>query len=211
MGFRGFERTVSLAPDSAAGQDLSARLAALARDALAEAQSAGEFPDLYVRAVNGVLHAPESGVRVPGPIVYTADWVRRAAGVAIGQLQKRAPVLTGRYRSSFFVLADGAQVAPEAIPFGAAVLVTNDQPYSRKIEVGATGFRDTRGMWETAAVATQRLFPGVIRCRVTFIRLEGGYQLRRADTSRRRARAKRGAADLTYPAIRIERAVSGWN
>jgi hypothetical protein len=190
---------------------VAALLAVFAREALIDAQAAGQFPDLFVQAVNGRLGAPESSVRVPGPIVYTADWVRRAAAVAIGQLQTRSPVRTGQYRNAFFVLADGVQVEPEAIPFGAAVLVTNDRPYSRKIQVGTKGFTDTRGMWDTAAAATQRLFPGLIRCRVTFIRLDGGYRLRSADRSRRRARAQRGAAEITYPAIRIERAVTGFN
>jgi hypothetical protein len=212
MTFRGFQRTVSLQPDSTAGRDLSARLAALAKETLAEAQAAGEFPDLYVRAVNGRRNAPEETVRLPGPIVYTADWARRAAAVAIGQLQKRAPVLSGAYRNSFFVLADGVQVEPEAIPFGAEVYVTNDQPYARKVQVGVKGFKDTRGLFDDAAAATQRLFPGVIRCRAVFIRLAGGYRRKTADTSRRRARGRRAAdTEITYPAIRIDRIATSFN
>lgn len=211
MPFRGFQRTVSLQPDGDAGRALAARLAALAQQTLADAQAAGEFPDLFRTAVNGRPGAPEETVRVPGPIVYTADWARRAAAVAIGQLQRRSPVLTGAYRDSFFVLADGAQVEPEQIPFGAEVLVTNDRPYARKVQVGALGFTDTRGLFDDAAAATQRLFPGVIRCRVVFIRLAGGYRRKTADPSRRRARALRSAGtEITYPAIRIERAVTGW-
>lgn len=212
MAFRGFERTLSLSPGSGDAPELAARLAAMAREALEDAQAAGEAPDLYVRSVNGRRGVPEQSVTMPGPIVYTFDWGPRAAAVALGQLQQRAPVLTGAYRSGFFVLVNGLQAEPEGAPFGASIAVTNDKPYSRKVQVGSKGFSDTRGMWDAAAAATQRLFPGVVRCRVVFIRLEGGYSLRRADRSRRRSRGLRSAgAELSYPAIRIERAVSGWN
>jgi hypothetical protein len=203
MTFRGFERSVSFRPDSQNGRALAAQLAEFARDILEEAQAAGEFPDLYLRAVNGRRNLPEDAVRVPGPIVYTADWVRHAAAFAINALVQRAPRLTGRYRSSFFVLADGRQVDPAVIPFGAEVFVTNDQPYSRKIQVGAKGFSDTKGLFDTVAAAVQQEFRGVVRTQVRFLRLEGG----RTVIVRRGRRTV--TEDLTYPAIRIDRATFG--
>jgi hypothetical protein len=205
MGFRGFERTVSFAPDSADSRALAAQLADFARDMLVDAQAAGEFPDLYVRAVNGRRGVTEDGVRVPGPIVYTADWVREAAAFAIDQFERTAPRLTGRYRSSFFVMADGRTVDPSEIRFGADVFVTNDQPYSRKIQVGAKGFSDARGLFDTVAAAVQREYAGVVRCQVRFIRLAGGATV----TARRGRRTV--TQELTYPAIRIDRATFGLN
>jgi hypothetical protein len=205
MGFRGFERTVSFAPDSADGRAIAAQLADFARDMLVDAQAAGEFPDLFVRAVNGRRGVSEDSVRLPGPIVYTADWVRAAAAFALARLQQSAPRLTGRYRSAFFVLANGSAVEPGGIPFGAEVFVTNDQPYSRKIQVGAKGFTDTRGLFDAVAAAVQSEFKGLVRCQVRFLRLAGGHTV----TVRRRRRTV--TQDLTYPAIRIDRATFGLN
>jgi len=221
MGFRGFERTVSFAPDSADSRALAAQLADFARDMLVDAQAAGEFPDLYVRAVNGRRGVTEDGVRVPGPIVYTADWVREAAAFAIDLWRRAAPVRRGRYRDSIFAFADGREVQPAAIPFGAEVFVVSDVSYARKIQVGAKGFEDVRGIADSVAAFTQAEFKGLIRTQVRFINLKGGARgypvpwVLKGDyvgPGRRRSYGnQRAGSAVTYPAIRIDRATFGLN
>jgi hypothetical protein len=219
MAFRSVQRSVSFGPDSQNGRALAAQLAEFAREVLEEAQAAGEFPDLYLRAVNGRRNLPEDAVRVPGPIVYTADWVRHAAAFAVRLWRTAAPVRRGRYRDSVFVLANGREVEPQAIPFGAEVFVVSDVPYARKIHVGAKGFEENRGIAEAVAGFVRAEYKQLVETQVRFLNLQGGARgyevpwiLRNdyiAPGARRSYGNQRAGSEVTYPAIRIDRPTFG--
>ena len=69
MAFKAFDRVVSFAPGSADTKWIEGELARFAREALIEAQRAGEANNTYVRAVNGRAGVPEEVVRAPGALI----------------------------------------------------------------------------------------------------------------------------------------------
>jgi hypothetical protein len=134
-----FVRELKIATAGLEPQAIAALLAKTAKQALAEAQAEGVAPDRYIRSVNGRIGAAEESVIPPGPIVYTFNWLPEVAAYALAFAEERSPVLSGRFKKSWFVMVNGAAVTDlEAIPLDAEVIVTNDQPYARRIEVGKT-------------------------------------------------------------------------
>jgi len=228
MTFRGFQRDVSFAPGAAGERQISAGLAVFAREALLEAIREGAGTDLYIRAVNGRRGAPEASVTAPGPIVYRFDWVREATAAALAILRRQAPSRSGRYRQSFFVLADGREVPVAGIPLGAEVMVSNDQPYTRKIQVGSTGFESSRGLFEVARQHVLREYRGLVKVELRFVQLSGGYVLKGRRPRRRAAQSNRSSAfrggraylsqrqdtaagqRLTYPALILRTQLTGF-
>jgi hypothetical protein len=198
--FQSFDRTITIAPGSADNEFIEQQIAALARSSLLEARQSGEASSSFIRAVNGRIGAAEESVVAPGDIVYTFSWLREASLRARELFLIHSPVRTGRYRSSFIMVADGQQVIPKAISNQRVVQVVNTQPYSRKIQVGARGYTEHRGLFDLVARRLRSEFPSVVQVRVKFIRLVGGAVLRRT-TGRRRDR--RAGADINYPAIEI--------
>lgn len=89
---------------------------------------------------------------------------------ALTELQKRSPVLTGRYVSSHVVMIDGAEVqgniwrALRAVKAGQRVQIVNPQPYARKIE-GATARKATKKRYgrEKRAASSRQAKSGVYR------------------------------------------------
>ena len=136
-------------------------------------------------------------------------------GSALAYVIARSPVgkapmpkgKTKRFKQSWFVAVDGKRWAGEmrAIPAGAEVMVVNDQPYSRKVEVGAirtSGFK----LVEDARQATLRRFP-TMAVEKTFVLLPGGYVLKsngRRVAGRRPNKSQRAGERLTYPAVIIK-------
>ena len=192
--FQAFEREVAVATAGLAPAAVAARLASTARHALAEAISSGEGSLEYERFVNGRLGAAEETVVAPGPIVYRFHWLDRIALYALDFLRGRSPKRSGRYGDHHFVMANGRQTRPEAIPPGAELIVTNDTPYARKVQVGAMRMSVPPGIYEDARLAVQRRFGQLVRVELKFIALGRGYRLRRG--------RKRGQP-ITYPALVI--------
>ena len=190
--FVSFERQIKVATAGLEPAAIAVKLAAVARRALAEAIRSGEAPSTYERVVNGRVGAPEDSVVPPGPIVYRFNWLGPVAVYALEFLRARSPVRAGRYRESHFVMANGRKTAPESIPPGAELIVTNDRPYARKIQVGAMKMSVPPGIYEDARQAVQRRFGRIVRVDLRFVSLAGAYRLRRG--------RKRGQP-ITYPAL----------
>ncbi|MGE0425409.1 MAG: hypothetical protein AB7O88_24325 [Reyranellaceae bacterium] len=199
-----FERQLRIATAGLEPKAVSALLAKTARDALAEAIARGEASSVYTRVVNGRVGAPEESVIVPGPIVYRFNYLDDAVVYALAFCEARSPVLSGLYRRSWFALVDGAPWKEgTAIPADAEVVVTNDQPYHRKVEVGAMRMSVPPRIVESARRALlSRFGRDLLRVEVRFIRLQGGYILRRA----RRGRGRAKGTPITYPALIINAA-----
>lgn len=135
-GFEAFDREIRLATAGLEAKDISAALASFARQQLTDAISAGASP-VYNLYVNGRPANSEYEVEAPGPIVYEFALWEPVITFALDELRSRSPVKSGRFRSSFIVIAQQRVVEDyDAIPARAEVIITNFQPYIRKIEGG---------------------------------------------------------------------------
>lgn len=188
--------TASISPAA-----LNAMLARYAKDVLAETIASGEGSPKYTRAVNGRLDAPEEQVKAPGPIVYVFSYLEEITTYALEFARARSPKASGRYRNSWFALVnDRVWNGRSDIPADAQVIVTNDRPYSRKIEVGAMKMRVPPHVVEDMRQAIQKRYPKVVTVSKQFTELAGAYRLRRNGGRRGRRRGD----PITYPALVID-------
>ena len=130
-----------------------------AERALGEEVAKG-FDNEPVVITDGMPRRDYLQVRPFGRIEFAARTsMAEAVRWALTELQKKSPVLTGRYASSHTVMINGAEV--EGNVWGALrnvrptdrVQIVNPQPYARKIE-GATANRRT-GRGKRAALSRQ--------------------------------------------------------
>jgi hypothetical protein len=203
-----FARELKVATAGLEPQAIATLLAKSARAILAESQAARQFPQNYVKSVNGKIGAREESVVPPGPIVYTAVWWSEIVTYGLAFAEERSPVRSGRFKSSWFAMSNGTQVLDyESIPITAEVIITNDQPYSRKIEVGHQRVNVPPGVVLDLVSALRRKFGELVIVQRRFINLQGAYRLK-TEGSRRsqiRRRSRRGVVGrvLTYPAAVI--------
>jgi hypothetical protein len=150
---------------------------------------------------------PIDQVQLPGPIVTAFDWTREAAAYALAFVRQaypvRGPSERGHFQDSHQLLLNGRLVPLTALTASAAVApvaigdewqIVNSQPYARKVEVGAEGFRLGQNLYRAAAAATRRRWGRVADVRATYTTRVDGYQLRA------------GGGALRYPVIVISRA-----
>jgi hypothetical protein len=188
---------------------------AWARKGLADYLRRQEQKPGYTIEVDGSPATSERSVKPFGVITYRFVRLEQITRSALAAAVLGSPKLSGRYRRSWFAMANGVELDTRAIPAGVReVLVTNDQPYSRKINVGARGFKAYAppGVVERVKEQMKRRFGNLAKFRVIFITLDGGHvlkhdQFRRDKHGRRRSRnprrdARAGSA-LTYPALEI--------
>lgn len=204
-----FARDLQLATKGIAPEAINAELAKYAKSQLASAISSGEASPLYSRFVNGRPGAAEETVIAPGPILYVFSWWPEIIEFALEFLTERSPQRSGRFRESWFVMVGGARVDDfAALPVGATVTITNDQPYARKIEVGHMRMSVPPGVVEDGKVAVQRQYGKIVAVKKTFVDLAGGYVLRGhfskgvGKFARRGIRSDtRAGQPVTYPAL----------
>ncbi len=140
MAYDTFERELRLIVNDLSPESINAELAKYAKKSLNEVISSGRASKNYTRYVNGIRGASEESVKAPGPIIYDFSLWEPIITFAISELQKRSPVKSGRFRSSYVVLADQKIVTDyDSIPPSAEVIITNSQPYIRKVEAGIIG------------------------------------------------------------------------
>lgn len=193
-----FERELRVATAGLQPQAIAKLLAETARKALADAISSGEAPNNYVRAVNGRVGVSEDHVIPPGPILYTFNSLPDVAEYALAFAMARSPVKSGRFKRSWFVMVNGRMIFdPQSIEIDAEVILTNDQPYSRKIETGHMTMRVPPGIVEDTRQAVMRRFGNIVTAQKRFISLSGAYVLRRGGKRRDRTRGH----ELLYPAL----------
>ena len=131
-----------------------------------------------------------------------ATVVRKATLDAFTRVVLKSPVDTGRYKESWFALADGKLITdlsnpPEAQEYA----ITNDQPYSRVIEIGKKGkgkkFRAGVHVADKTTKAMMTRFGNSIQARTMFLDLAASGS-GRADTVP--WITKRGAR-VNYPSV----------
>ena len=118
------------------------------------------FDNEPVVITDGMLRRDYLQVKPFGRIEFAARTsMVEAVRWALNELQKKSPVLTGRYASSHTVMISGAEVqgniwvALRNVQPTDRVQIVNPQPYARKIE-GATANRRT-GRGKRAALSRQ--------------------------------------------------------
>lgn len=169
----------------------SARLAAYAKERLAEAQATnrqalGQVPphDTYVDGRQG---AAVESVKPDGVIVFDFELLDDLFGWIDLQLITHAPVLTGKYRRSFVLFADGMEVDPDGdVPPAKEYVYLNMQPYSRKIEQGLSD-QAPDGVFEAVAVLAKKRFGNLAKIRFSYrtpIAASGGSSKENRQTDR---------------------------
>ena len=129
-------------------------------------------------------------ITFPGNITFVFRWAMPLALEIKDTLQRIAPVLKGRYRNSFRLLVNGDEVDWEAntvIPDDAEILITNVQPYARKLEIRAPD-----GIMEGVGTAARWEYKNFADIRFQYMQLEPPAWIVR-DTGK----------PVPHPAIRI--------
>jgi hypothetical protein len=208
VAFAFLERDLKVATQGLSEKALNAALAAFAKQELSEALSGGASP-VYETFVNGRRGAPENTVVAPGPILYVFSNWPLIINVAIDELKKRSPRRSGRYMDSFVVLANQVVTTDYTkISADAEVIITNIQPYVRRIEVGANKSRGKR-MFDLTKSALNRRFKDAFRSETKFLNIQSGvapgvpYVLK---YSAGRRRDRQAGQPISYPAIVINAA-----
>lgn len=211
MGSRitALDKQLQLATAGISPQNLSRELALFAKQSLRDAIHYGEGSPRYDKFVNGVEGADEFTVTPPGPIVYVFHWWNEIIEYALDVLRARSPVKSGRYRDSWFPMINGVVVTDySTIPIDATVMLTNNQPYARKIEVGFMDMSVPSGVAQDSNQIIRRRFGNLIASKSTMVTLPGGYILkghfRRGIRKYSRTKLRKdtqAGAHMTYPAI----------
>lgn len=191
-----------------------------AHDVLEQEVRAGNTPSSrYERYINGVINAPDSAATVPGEIKFNFQFWENVIPFCLDFAVRESPSDSGRYKKSWVALVDGVVWdAAQAVPRGAIVTITNDQPYHRKIEVGHTKFNmpDSR-IVERMRQAVLKEFRGLLEAQNKMIELTGPvsghaaevpYELRGKFTRGRRVFSRKGlrkdtakGQKMKYPAL----------
>lgn len=147
----------------------SAALAEFARETLiaAEKQNAdalGSSPS-HTTKVDGSLGSDEDRVRPDGTIEYAFNLLPDVFAWISDMLEQFAPVLSGAFKASFELLADGQVIDPDGeIPRASEFVFESTVAYASKIE-GEGGPPESRqapnGVFEAVATLAQSKFPAV--------------------------------------------------
>ena len=210
--FATFDRALKLATADLQPEAIARSLADYAiaeRNALI---SSGRASANYTVAVNGRRGASEYSVTPPGPIYYEFSLWEPVITFAIEEIRRRSPEKSGRFKSSFVVLANGQPVTDwDSIPTTAEVILTNSQPYIRKVEGGIVGGGKARHVFDGTKRALASRFgnasrnSGAIAFETRWLTIQGGvmpgvpYILKGRGRSRRKDR--QAGQPITYPSI----------
>lgn len=129
----------------------------------------------YTTAVDGSKGARFESVN-PDHGTIAAMWELQTDTVAQiwAMLKKHSPVLTGQYRDSHVLLADGAEIDPEGkLPVASEFVFISAVPYARKIERGLSS-QATDGVYEAVAALARGRFGNVAKISFTFRSLASG-------------------------------------
>jgi len=161
----------------------SKALANFAREVLAEAKETnrrvlGRVPP-YQTFVDGREGASVDHVKPAGTIVYEFDLIDDVLIFIGEELRKVSPFLSGRYRKSHSLFADGVEV-----PIGGVVPVADEYvflsgvPYARKIEGGPgrkpLSKQAPKGVYQMTAARASRRFGNLARIKFSFRAPIGG-------------------------------------
>ena len=157
----------------------------------------GARPSVETR-VDGRLGAALQSVRIGGHIRFDFRYLSEMTLFALAVLRGLAPQDSGAYSESFLALVDNVEIDPHAIPASAReVFVTSRKVYSRKIQVGARGFKAHAGLFDKALKAVRTRYGNITTVEVRFVKLVGGYVLK----GRKKRKDTAKGVEMTYPAL----------
>jgi hypothetical protein len=201
MARSAFERAIELSLSRFSPEEAKKLHIEIARRVLADfLASQEEKPEIQIW-VDGQLVGSEESVRPFGRIEYRILRMPQIARYGIVTARGISPVDSGRYRRSWFLLVDGVETAENSVaPTAREIIITNDQPYARKIEV--RGARRAAvpvppGIVERLRQLILRKYGGQVVVTIRYLELRGGYVLKRPRGRRRR----RGPQQVNYPAL----------
>lgn len=202
-------RHIRMETDGLDFDHIGPELARFARSELQNAIISGIASPIYDKWVNGRKDAEEETVVPPGPIYYEFSYWEPVIKFALGFLNRRSPVKSGRYQSSHVVMLGSQVISPDTqISADEEVTIVNTQPYSRKIEVGHMVMSMPDGVYQDARKTIASQFSGQIKVQFRMIYLPNGYVLkgifRRGYKRFARTKLKRdtqAGARMTYPAL----------
>jgi hypothetical protein len=169
-----FERELKVALQGSLEQ-MNAELAAYAKSELRRVISEGIASPIYDRYVNGVAGAAEESVRIPNGILYTFSNWPLFINATLAELKKRSPRVSGRYANSFIVIVNDQIVADfAAIPATAEVIITNFQPYVRRLEAGRKDNGRKRRIIDSARSVMANRYRGAFRFQTLYLDIAGG-------------------------------------
>lgn len=107
---------------------------------MAEQTARGGFVPEWEAYANRPGNSNLDSVVLPGPIVYRYRYIKEMIAVALEELRKASPVVSGAYRDSHTLFINGiaTNVIPNTLEPGTEVFIANPVPYARRLEVGLT-------------------------------------------------------------------------
>jgi len=199
-----FEQVIKLSLQAFSPEEAKRRHIEIARRGLAEyLGSVGAAPDVAIE-VDGRRASSEDGVKPFGVITYRFTYMQEIVAYALALARELSPVDSGRFKGSWFAMIGSGEVEVGAIPAGATVTITNDQPYLRKIHQGSKGFEKyvPPGIVEKVRQQVLRRYRQSVEANIEFVSLQGGYILKGARTSRHTHRKDTAAGqEMLYPAL----------
>ena len=138
------------------------------RDAHQAANDA--FADMKVPIDTFVNGQPSTvdRITVPGNVTFVWRWIIPVVLQAKTVLEEISPVRTGRFSRSYRLLVNGddADWNLDRIKDGSEVIITNVQPYARKLEIRATD-----GILESVGQVMKKRFGGFAKISFMYINL----------------------------------------
>jgi hypothetical protein len=133
----------------------------------------GRIPEKVIY-VDGRISDTLEGLKVPGSVVVEYEIVSDLVEQIMIYLRRTAPVLTGRFRDTIWIYADGVRVTDPAQTVGASeIIIAPTVAYARKIERGQGKFPGK--LFENAAKYAQKKFRGGgVSVKFTFADIIGG-------------------------------------
>ncbi|WP_207479571.1 hypothetical protein [Arenibaculum pallidiluteum] len=194
-----FERVIAVSVARVKPPEQQKEHARIAKQGLAEHLAKLDAKPEVVRLVDGRKGVAEESVKPYGVIRYEFLRLAEIAQRALVLARELSPKRSGRYAKSWFVMSGGREVPETEIPSGVELVITNDQPYHRRIVTGGQRgeVRVPPGIVETMRQRLYAEFGRTFFAEVRFIDLAGAYRLKRDH----RRRGRRKGDPITYPAL----------
>ena len=172
------ERDVQLLVNEALSPEAQAKLfASAAKTIIQEVDDANDRAagrDLeFTTFVNGREDDTLSSVKVGSTVVATWDVGTSVLMDIMEMLAANAPVLTGEFRKTLLMLADGMPADPANPPQASEYVFVSPQPFARKLERWGA-WKSSSGTMEGVAAVAQRRFGSFARIRFGYRSLQGG-------------------------------------
>ena len=188
-------------------------LADTARAGLADLIASKRASPKYRTFVDGVKGRSEDQVRADGQIAYQFNYMGEIISFALEFLKDRSPVASGRYQDSFRVSVNGrdimaGQFNPRMVPDDAGILIYNEQPYGRKVDVQLVGRKKLTysvppGLFADARDAVRARYGNLVSAeRLYTIEFPGRKITKRTRAPAAEQRSQRGRR-VEYPALSI--------